>query len=149
MIAIDSNVLLRLADPASSDCLPARNATRVLRRAGQRLVIFPQNLYEFWSVATRPAGKPPAGSNGLGMTPVRADQWMDYLLRTFVLLLDAPELVVHWRTLLRASGVTGIKCHDVRLVAAMQTHNVLQMLTFNEQDFRRFPNLTILDPHTI
>jgi hypothetical protein len=37
----------------------------------------------------------------------------------------------------------------VRLVAAMQVHNVTSLLTFNGQDFRKFTSLTILDPHTV
>jgi hypothetical protein len=35
-------------------------------------------LYEFWTVATRQAGPPPFGQNGLGMTCAQASQWLNF-----------------------------------------------------------------------
>ena len=35
-------------------------------------------------------------------------------------------------------GVLGKKAHDARLVAAMRSHAIDHLLTFNDQDFRRF-----------
>jgi len=50
----DSNILLRLvrrSDPMHSD---SQTAYRTLRQRGEVLCIIPQNLIEFWAVATRP-----------------------------------------------------------------------------------------------
>ena len=149
MILVDTNILLRLADPISADCAPARKAVQMLRQRGHVLAIAPQVLYEFWTVATRPAGKPPLGSNGLGMSANRADQWLGYVLRVFQLLPDHADLHVRWRALVRTFNITGVKAHDARHVAAMQGHNLTEILTLNIQDFKRFPNITLLDPRAI
>jgi len=149
MILVDTNILLRMADPVSSDCQPSRRAVRLLRQRGKTLAIAPQALYEFWAVATRAAGAPPRGSNGLGMSANRADLWIGYVLRTFFLLPDHEDLPARWRVLVRTFNITGIKSHDARHVAAMQTHNLTEILTLNTKDFKRFPGITLLDPQSI
>ena len=60
-VLIDTNILLRIAEPTHEWHQLALQATDHLRAAGHELVIVPQNLYELWVVATRT----PAG-NGLG-----------------------------------------------------------------------------------
>ena len=62
----------------------------------------PQNLYEFWAVATRKRGGPPAGQNGLGMTPKQASQWLQFFQRRFVFLSDREELFTSWHALVRS-----------------------------------------------
>jgi hypothetical protein len=54
MIALDSNILLRMSDATSAQNPVAMSALGKLRAAGEELAIFPQNIYEFWSAATRP-----------------------------------------------------------------------------------------------
>jgi predicted nucleic acid-binding protein len=149
MILVDTNVLLRLGDVVSSDCQPARAATMALRRRGERLAIAAQSLFEFWAVATRAPGKPPQGLNGLGMSVARADQWLGYVLRTFELLPDHPDLSVRWRNLVRTYNVIGAKSHDARLAAAMQVHQIGEILTFNGGDFGRYGFVRVVDPHQV
>ena len=57
MILVDSNLLLRfLADQASPQRkIVARDAILKLNRRGEQLAVVPQNVYEFWVVATHPA----------------------------------------------------------------------------------------------
>jgi predicted nucleic acid-binding protein len=151
-ILVDTNLLCRLCNPmkpSPSETIAARRSLQRLRHQGHQLAIVPQNLYEFWAVATRAKGTPPAGANGLGMSVERADLWLNYFLRTFHLLVDTEQSLVNWRMLVRTHRVTSFKSHDVRLVAAMQVHKVTHLLTFNSQDFNRFPNLGLLDPHTL
>jgi hypothetical protein len=85
-----------LADPLTRSRDPqsgvARAALQTLRGRAERLIIVPQNLYEFWAVATRPPGRPPAGSNGLGMTTAQAGQWLRSFQRWFTLLQDRPRI---------------------------------------------------------
>ncbi len=45
-----------------------------------------------------------------------------------------------------ARGVTGVKVHDARLVAAMKTYGIGRILTFNKDDFRRYPDIEIITP---
>jgi predicted nucleic acid-binding protein len=145
MIQLDTNLLTRVTrshDPRSGG---ARAAIQTLRARGERLIIVPQNLYEFWAVATRPPGPPPGGGNGLGMTPAQAGQWLRFFQRRFTLLPDRTNLPDFWQALVEAHSVTGFRAHDARLIAAMQSYGVTRLLTFNPADFRRLP-VTVLDP---
>ena len=147
MILLDTNLLTRLTRSHDPQSGVARAAVQTLLRRGERLIVVPQNLYEFWAVATRPAGPPPAGRNGLGMTPAQAGQWLRFFRRRFVLLYDRDDLSSLWQALVETHGVTGFRSHDVRLVAAMQSYGITRLLTFNAADFRGLP-ITILNPAT-
>jgi hypothetical protein len=67
--AVDTNVLLRSIDEGHAAQAIAQNGLFALRDRGETLSIFPQNLVEFWAVATRP----PA-NNGLGLSVDRSKQ---------------------------------------------------------------------------
>jgi predicted nucleic acid-binding protein len=148
MIQLDTNLLTRMARSHDPQSAVARAAIQTLRGRGERLIIVPQNLYEFWAVATRPAGAPPAGGNGLGMTPTQAGLWLQFFQRRFTLLPDRAELTDLWQSLVEAQGVTGFRAHDARFVAAMQSYGITRLLTFNAGDFRGLP-VTVLDPSTL
>jgi hypothetical protein len=121
MILLDTNLLIRMTRSLDPQCGVARNAIQTLRARRERLIVVPQNLYEFWAVATRPVGAPPAGGNGLGMSTGQAGQWLRFFLRRFTFLPDHNQLSNLWLALVESHGVTGFRAHDVRLVAAMQT----------------------------
>jgi predicted nucleic acid-binding protein len=65
MILLDTNLLTRMARSRDAQSAAARAAIQTLLKRGERLIVVPQNLYEFWAVATRSSGPPPAGRNGL------------------------------------------------------------------------------------
>lgn len=71
MILLDTNLLTRITRSRDPQSGLARAAIQTLLGRGERLIVAPQNLYEFWAVATRAPGPPPAGANGLGMTPAQ------------------------------------------------------------------------------
>jgi predicted nucleic acid-binding protein len=145
MILLDTNLLTRIIRSHDPQAGVARAAIQTLLRRGERLIVVPQNLYEFWAVATRPAGPPPAGRNGLGMTAEQAAHWLRFIRRRFTLLPDREELSTLWQELVERHNVTGFRAHDVRLVAAMQSYGITRLLTFNAADFRGFPVVS-LDP---
>jgi predicted nucleic acid-binding protein len=145
MILLDTNLLVRMTRPVDPKCGVARAAIQSYRAQGERLIIVPQNLFEFWAVATRPLGPPPAGANGLGMTPSQAGQWLRFFQRRFTLLPDRKELITLWQMLVETHAITGFRSHDARLVAAMQTYAIDRLLTFNGTHFRALP-VTVLDP---
>src|SRR5947207_12297101 len=145
MILLDTNLLARMTNSGDPQCAAARHAVAALGGQGERLIIVPQNLYEFWAVATRTPGPPPTGQNGLGMNSGRASQWLHYFQRRFTLLPDRADLVDRWHTLVKTNGIKGLKSHDARLAAAMQTHGISRLLTFNANDFKGFA-ITIIDP---
>jgi predicted nucleic acid-binding protein len=43
----------------------------------------------------------------------------------------------------------GKQVHDTRLVAAMLTHNITHLLTFNVDDFKRFADIVVVDPRSV
>jgi predicted nucleic acid-binding protein len=148
MILLDTNLLGRMTDSTDSQCAASRRAIHTLLARRERLIIFPQNLYEFWAVATRRSGPPPTGQNGLGMTCEQASQWMHFFQRRFTLLPDRAELLAGWHNLVKTLNIKGLKSYDARLVAAMQTYSIAQLLTFNAGDFKGFP-ITIVDPASV
>jgi predicted nucleic acid-binding protein len=145
MILLDTNLLARMTDSMHPQCAASRRAVHFLLARRERLIIVPQNLYEFWAVATRKPGPPPTGQNGLGMTCEQASQWLHFFQRRFTVLPDRPELLEGWHALVKALSIKGFKSHDARLVAAMQTYGISRLLTFNASDFKGF-SITVIDP---
>lgn len=143
---VDTNVLLRLAQRTHPLYPIARTAVRRLRRDRHLLYITPQNCIEFWNVATRPIGR-----NGLGLTPTDTDRLLRLIERLFPRLPDTPSMYSEWRRLVVAFDVSGVQVHDARLVAAMKTHSVTHILTFNADDFARYASegIVAVDPATV
>jgi len=79
----DTNVLLRLADAGRDSHADAIDAVDWLTANGYEPVLMPQNLYEYWAVATRPVE-----NNGLGMAPAHVDEAISQWITLFRLLLD-------------------------------------------------------------
>lgn len=140
MILLDTNILLREAQPAHQMYQITEDALSELRRQGEVLCIVPQSLYEFWVVATRPTAQ-----NGFGMTATQAQAELGRMQTIFLLLHDNDRILPEWERLVTNHAVLGKTAHDARLVAAMLVHGVGTILTFNDADFRRFP-VTVLTP---
>ena len=79
----------------------------------------------------------------MGLTVESAAGEVDKLERIFSLLPDRPEIYQTWKHLVRQHRVVGSKVHDARLVAAMQVHGIERLLTFNADDFARFPIVVV------
>jgi predicted nucleic acid-binding protein len=138
---IDTNVLIRLEDSLDPSHVEAMAAVERLKRDGHDCQIVPQNLYEFWVVATRPLE-----NNGLGLDAAKAEdairEWMSF----FRLRLDERGIFRNWFQLVAAYQVRGKTGHDARLVAAMQRHGLTNLLTFNGPDFVRFSSIRVYTP---
>jgi predicted nucleic acid-binding protein len=141
VILLDTNVLLRYGNPNDPAHPSVYASVTKFITTGQALGIVPQNLYEFWVVGTRPAAV-----NGHGLTIPECQQMLDGFKAVFTLLPDRPTLLAEWESLVVAHACVGKSAHDARLVAAMRTHGLTELLTFNGSDFRRFPGVTVLDP---
>jgi predicted nucleic acid-binding protein len=148
MILLDTNLLGRITDSRDPQCSVARHAISSLFRRGDQLAIVPQNLYEFWAIATRAKGAAPTGENGLGMSIEQASQWVRFFQRRFTLLADRNDLVARWLSLVTQLRIKGFRTHDARLVAAMQSYGIARILTFNARDFANLP-VTLVDPAAV
>lgn len=144
MILLDTNLLLRYANATDPAHPVVTAAVTTLLGKGETLCIVPQNLYEFWVVATRPLA-----SNGLGLSVVECQQMVTGLKAAFPLLSDSPAIFPEWEALVVAYDCKGKVAHDARLVAAMRVHGITHILTFNGADFQRFIGITILDPAAV
>ncbi len=140
-ILTDTNILLRCLYPEHPQYAAAENAIAALRLRNEALCIAPQNLIEFWAVATRPRD-----DNGLGMPPARAANEIATLRRLFQLLPATPKVLDTWQRIVISLGIRGKQTHDAHLVAVMQVYSVTNILTFNTAHFHRFPGITALDP---
>ncbi|MFN0108404.1 MAG: type II toxin-antitoxin system VapC family toxin [Blastocatellia bacterium] len=138
---IDTNILLRLAEPNHPMHLAAQNAINVLVKNGDELCVLPQNLIELWNVATRPAKY-----NGLGFTQLQTQAEVLRIEKFFRLILDKSGIYAEWKRLVIAHAVEGKEVHDTRIVAAMSVHRISQLLTFNKDDFKRFTNIVAVIP---
>ncbi|MBS1794304.1 MAG: type II toxin-antitoxin system VapC family toxin [Acidobacteria bacterium] len=140
----DTNIILRLAEPAHPMHDAALKAVAKLFSDGQNICLLPQNLIEFWNVATRPADK-----NGFGWTANQTDAEVTVLESTFTILPDTPAIYTEWRRLVADHSVLGKQVHDTRIVAAMNVYQITRLLTFNAADFRRFSNIVLINPTTV
>jgi predicted nucleic acid-binding protein len=141
---LDTNILLRWQRTRDPLCHITQQAVRALLSRGEEVCITPQNLIEFWNVATRPES-----ANGFGMTPGEADQEIGQIEIIFLLLPDTPDIYDKWRRLVVSVGVSGVQVHDARLVAVMQAHGLTHLLTFNTDDFIRYPGIEVVHPRDL
>jgi predicted nucleic acid-binding protein len=142
--AVDSNILLRIAQDNHPMHAAATSAVATLFRQGEVIHVLPQNLYEFWVVATRPADK-----NGLGLSAADAGAELVRMKRLFQFAADTPNVYAEWERLVTRHGVMGKPAHDARIVAATAVHGITHLLTFNAADFKRFPAITVLTPDEV
>lgn len=141
VILLDANIFVRLAHKADAQRDMTLDALSALHAGGHRTAIVPQVLYEYWVVATRPLAQ-----NGLGILPADAAIDLAEFRLDHLLLNDEPEICEIWQGLVTAYEVVGKRAHDARLVAAMVRHGITHLLTFNEQDFARFGEITVIAP---
>lgn len=143
-ILVDTNVLLRLSDDGSPDQSVAERTLSTLRLRGDVPCLTPQNIIEFWAVATRPVN-----ANGFGWTTQQTATEVEQLRNKFPILPDSSQTFSNWLRLVETYDIKGKKVHDTRLVAVMMTHGVTHLLTFNTDDFRRFSNIILMHPNEI
>jgi predicted nucleic acid-binding protein len=89
---------------------------------------------------------PACGREGLGNSIASTDRLTSRIETFFTVLTDSPESFRQWRRLIVAHEVRGAKVHDARLAAIMQAYGLARILTFNANDFRRYSDITVLDP---
>ena len=132
---LDSNILLRISKRDDPHHPVIARALKTLVGQGVRLCYTSQTLAEFWNASTRPLDK-----NGFGLSIADRDRLARVIERDFELLADSRETHERWRALLVEHNVQGVQVHDARLAASMYVHGIVQLLTINVRDFRRFDN---------
>ena len=143
-ILLDTNILLRTAEPSHSQFRLTSDAVDRLEGQEHLLVVVPQVFYEFWTVATRPTE-----NNGLGQNLAEAGRHLITFRELYRLLRDERAIFPIWEQLVTRYAVKGKPAHDARLVAAMIRHSITHLLTYNTSDFKRYPEITALSPVSI
>lgn len=144
---VDSNVLLRWLDTSNAQHATAKNAIDTLDAQGHTLYVAPQNIIEFWAVASRPIEQ-----NGFGWDLARCVSSVPLLLASFEYLPDTSAIFDQWQRLVAAYNVSGLHVHDTRLVAVTKAHGVDHILTFNAKHFRRFESgesIVVVEPASV
>ena len=140
---VDTDVLLRSATPGSNRHVSATAAVAALLERGDELLIAPQLLVEFWSVATRPVDV-----NGFGWPVDTVHSEVDRLLDQFPLLPETPAVFSEWLRLVSLHGIIGKQVHDARLVAVLNVYHIPCLLTFNSSDFQKY-DISVVSPEDI
>ena len=141
-IQADTNILLRSVEPAHPTHRQAVAAVKRFLANGDRVCLIPQNLIEFWNVATRPVDK-----NGFGWSPEKTDAELSRLESLLTMLPDSQLIYREWRKVVLDNAVLGKQVHDARIVAAMNVYQITKLLTFNTKDFKRFGQIGLIDPN--
>jgi predicted nucleic acid-binding protein len=139
---VDTNIFLRLVPKNDPDRGIVLNALRKLWERKEPLFYTTQILAEFWTVCTRPV----AARGGYGLSPLQTERKARPIERHCRLLTESLATHQEWRRLIMAHSVQGVLIHDARTVSVMNLHGITRILTFDKDDFKRYPNITALSP---
>jgi predicted nucleic acid-binding protein len=143
-VLVDTNILLRSAQPNHPLCYQASHAVSKLLRQNGSVFFCPQNIAEFWNVATRPADQ-----NGLGFSFEEVLREVASIEESLTLLPDVPTIYAAWKSIVHDYKVQGVKVFDARLVAVMNVYAVESILSFNSADFKRYDRVTAIHPGSL
>jgi len=132
-VFVDTNVLLRFADPDDPAHELVVQAVDRLLLEGHEIGFTPQVCREFWNVATRPRDV-----NGFGLDEGFVDQLVTDFRTTFSFWDDVPGIAAEWRRLVVGLGIKGVQVHDANHAAAALRHGATHVLTLNQKDFDRY-----------
>ncbi len=85
----------------------------------------------------------------MGLTVDQTKLQIRKFKRLFAFYDDEEGIYGEWENLVTKYQVSGKNVHDARLVAAMLTHNIPNLLTFNTKDFKRFREINVIDPQNV
>ena len=91
-VLVDTNILLRSAQPNHPLCPQATAAVSRLLRQKDSVFFCPQNIAEFWNVATRPVDR-----NGLGLSREEVVREVTSIEASLTLLPDLPAIYTAWK----------------------------------------------------
>lgn len=104
---VDTNVILRSVQKTHPMQLDSSRSFELLIHRGEIVSVIPQNLIEFWAVATRPPL-----NNGLGMSADEAAQHIAVFKSALELLPDTDSIFIEWEQLVIRHKVLGKQVYD-------------------------------------
>jgi predicted nucleic acid-binding protein len=97
-------------------------------------------------MSTPSAGERPHERNGLGLSCDQARQELAELENVVAIICEFPQVYREWKALLADYNITGVHSHDARLVAAVRVYGISRILTFDADDFARYPDIEVVQP---
>lgn len=140
MILVDTNILCRLAQPTHKHHQAAKRAVNKLREQ-QIFYVCTQSLYEYYFVLTKPLA-----SNGFGYSPEQAVKELQETQNIFSVIYESQKTYDAWRRLITEHKLKNRPIFDAKIVSCMIIHKIPTILTFNDQDFRYFKEISVLNP---
>jgi predicted nucleic acid-binding protein len=139
-VFIDTNVLLAATDTDREHHKDARTFLEAALNGTWRAFTSAQILREYLVVATRPLE-----NNGLGLSPEYAGENIRAFQRLIQVLPEGPESHARLLALVFKHKLKGKRIHDANLAAVMEIHGLVQLKTYNPQDFTPFQQLSLLE----
>lgn len=141
---VDTNCAMRRVITNDPDHARIKHSVDTLILSGASLVVTPQILIKFHALATRPVE-----ANGLGLSNLEANEEAKVMETIFPVLEETAAIYSKWRLLLANYDVRGRQAFDARLVAVMLANDVTHILTANASHFRKFTEITVIEPFDI
>ena len=138
---LDTNVLLRFYGASATQNSNTHLAVTSLILDGAKLYYTSQILAEFWNVSTRPELV-----NGLGRSLAETHAAASLVEENLLLAADSEATHREWRRVVIFHQVSGAQVHDARIVATMHINGIVNLLTLNTKDFRRYPSIIARTP---
>ena len=135
---IDTNILVRARFTVAPDHSLARAWLRDALAGTEPLRVSRQILREYLAVVTRPQ----IWSAPLAMPDALQD--VSWFAAKFDLLEDGPDVTRELTTLCRDVPIGGRQIHDANIVATMVAHGEDRLVTFDQDDFRRYGDRIVL-----
>ncbi len=142
---VDTGIWLRLFDQSDPRQGSIRTSMIVLRQRGTAAAFNAQVVAEFWNVCTRPA----SARGGYGLPHEDVERRVRFIERWGLFLPENAADYLDWKRIVASQRVTGVAVHDARIVAAMNTAGISNILTLNVADFRRYTHLQAWSPEDV
>jgi predicted nucleic acid-binding protein len=140
---IDSSVLLRFFAEADPQHRAVTSKIEFLRDSNATICFTPQVARESWSVLTRPLEV-----GGFSLSVSKTAETLANAALIFQFLADTPAIYDQWLELVRLHSVSGRQVHDAYHVAAIMAHGLDGVITLDARDFKRYPDIQVLDPRS-
>lgn len=137
MILLDTNILIHGNQDASPHFHTITERLIEFADSDEELVVCPQVLYEFYTVATRPV----EARGGLGISAEDALSQIQKFRSNYLFINDSEDLFSVWLQLIEQYGSLGTAAHDTRLVAFMRSHKIDQLYTMNPRHFNLYADI--------
>ena len=137
---VDTNILVYATIDEAPKCEEARQWMERLQKDGVQLCATPQIYREYLVVLTRGSVFERRFSSDEALAA------LDGIRPAFRTFPPTGETFEECTSLIRRHAVRGKQVHDANIVAVMRTYDLKGLATYNQDDFRRFDDVLLLDP---